>query len=490
MLSAMAAHTAMTVLMSVAPLSLTSVEKQTPLWISPLVIQIHVVFMHLPSLVTSKLIGRFGSRQVVLFGMIIASCGALLYIGDTSIFIAISLAVLGLGWNFCFVGATTTLASTYNAEEKFTAQALNDTVVFGTSAVMTLLAGPMQHVAGGATPLAIGFGAILVIFSLAEAIYLAKGAFKGLRSRRVVKDLLMIQNCSKKIDEQATVCSKQSHSYINLSFHQQLPKIDPEIFDSGTAVQQVIKHFGTKLQATHSSIVSSENQSNISTLVTMTPIANSNRVLHLEFSNMENRDSAYEWLKTHGDQIDILLGTLLKNVAKDRENHTSIENESSSQRNSDSINSVLMGIADLFEKKLIKRSYGKKSIVDVWDSEGRRSFMQACQPYVELGKPILFVLPAFPFKSGNQRTKVISALPDMGEKLALQRLDNFLTSVRQIYEPGAKLIIFSDGRVYCDLMGISDETATKFKVSLKLFLIEIFNHFILVYLLFYKFFFV
>ena len=50
-----------------------------------------------------------------------------------------------------------------------------------------------------------------------------------------------------------------------------------------------------------------------------------------------------------------------------------------------------------------------------------------------------------------------TVLPDLGERLALIRLDEFLISVNKLYAPGAHLVIFSDGRIYCDIPGVSDE---------------------------------
>lgn len=158
--------------------------------------------MHLPSLLTSKLIANCGSRDVVLFGIIISAIGAFLYVGDTYAFVAASLAVLALGWNFTFVGATTTLVSTCNATEQFAAQALNETVVFGISAVMMLLAGNLLQAGGDAVPLAIGSGAILAALSLADAIYLAIETFKDLRCRRIMSlDQREAESGRKKIDE-------------------------------------------------------------------------------------------------------------------------------------------------------------------------------------------------------------------------------------------------------------------------------------------------
>jgi MFS family permease len=59
-----------------------------------------------------------------------------------------ALVLLGVGWNFLYVGGTTMLTYTYTLEERFRAQAVNEFLVFGTSATASLLAGTILHYAG------------------------------------------------------------------------------------------------------------------------------------------------------------------------------------------------------------------------------------------------------------------------------------------------------------------------------------------------------
>lgn len=61
----------------------------------------------------------------------------------------------------------------------------------------------------------------------------------------------------------------------------------------------------------------------------------------------------------------------------------------------------------------------------------------------------------------------MTILPDMGEKLSLIRLNEFLTSVQTLYHPGANVVIFSDGRVYCDVAGVGDEVVDAYKAALR-----------------------
>lgn len=70
--------------------------------------------------------------------------------------------------------------------------------------------------------------------------------------------------------------------------------------------------------------------------------------------------------------------------------------------------------------------------------------------------PIRFVVPAFPAKSPN-RKKVIGSLPDLGEELALQHLQRMCSEIARLYEPGASIMICSDGHVFADLVGLTDQ---------------------------------
>lgn len=63
-------------------------------------------------------------------------------------------------------------------------------------------------------------------------------------------------------------------------------------------------------------------------------------------------------------------------------------------------------------------------------------------------QPILMCLPAFPFKSPNTSSKVLGTLPDKAEEFALAHLNGLCSAIKDIYNPGARLMIISDGLVY------------------------------------------
>ncbi|KAH7121510.1 Pyoverdine/dityrosine biosynthesis protein-domain-containing protein [Dactylonectria macrodidyma] len=76
--------------------------------------------------------------------------------------------------------------------------------------------------------------------------------------------------------------------------------------------------------------------------------------------------------------------------------------------------------------------------------------------HVKDDKPIKLCIPAFPFKSPNTEVKVLGKLPDKAEEFALAHLNGLCAGIQDIYPPGAKLIIISDGIVYNDLLGVPD----------------------------------
>ena len=77
-------------------------------------------------------------------------------------------------------------------------------------------------------------------------------------------------------------------------------------------------------------------------------------------------------------------------------------------------------------------------------------------------QPITFVLPAFPGKSPNLG-KVLGPLPDRAEQCALEFLGQLGEQIREIYSPGAEIILCSDGRVFSDAVGMRDEDITAYQ---------------------------
>ncbi|KAK4061987.1 uncharacterized protein Triagg1_10150 [Trichoderma aggressivum f. europaeum] len=98
---------------------------------------------------------------------------------------------------------------------------------------------------------------------------------------------------------------------------------------------------------------------------------------------------------------------------------------------------------------------------------GRAKFVPRVQKYVDGNAPIELVLPGFPWKSVNKAEKVLGALPDLGEELALGRLQNVCKDIQEVYAPGAYVTIISDGLVYSDLMGMSSEEIFEYGLNVR-----------------------
>ena len=112
-------------------------------------IQWHVLAMFVPSFFTGKLIARFGKRPITALGLLmIGAAGALALKGLDIFHFWGSLILLGVGWNFGFIGATALLTECYRPSERAKVQALNDFLVFGTVAVASFGSGQLLHSAG------------------------------------------------------------------------------------------------------------------------------------------------------------------------------------------------------------------------------------------------------------------------------------------------------------------------------------------------------
>jgi MFS family permease len=109
-----------------------------------LVIQWHVVGMYAPGFFTGSLIKRFGLSNVILAGVLVMACGAVVSLnGNTVAHFVTALALIGLGWNFMYTGGTTLLTESYTPAEKARTQGANDFAVFATMAVSSFGSGAL-----------------------------------------------------------------------------------------------------------------------------------------------------------------------------------------------------------------------------------------------------------------------------------------------------------------------------------------------------------
>ena len=114
------------------------------------VVTSHVLAMYVPSFFTGHLIARFGVEKVVGAGLVIlAGAGAVALQGVDLGNFFIALILLGVGWNFGFIGATTMLAGAHEAHERGRMQGLNDLLVFGGVTVASVASGGLMNCSGG-----------------------------------------------------------------------------------------------------------------------------------------------------------------------------------------------------------------------------------------------------------------------------------------------------------------------------------------------------
>ena len=119
----------------------------------------HVLAMFAPSFFTGHLIARFGATRIVMLGLVILGCsGAVALSGVQLEHFYLAMILLGLGWNFGYIGATSMLTRAYRPEERERVQGLNDALVFGGVFVASLSSGGLMNCMGGSA--AAGWSAV------------------------------------------------------------------------------------------------------------------------------------------------------------------------------------------------------------------------------------------------------------------------------------------------------------------------------------------
>jgi len=128
-------------------------------------IEMHVIAMYAPSFFTGRLIARFGEDKLVMAGLTLTALAAAAAMSGLSInHFWLSLVLLGVGWNFGFLGASAMVLKSHSPEEGPKVQSINDFVVFGTMAVGSFLSGSLLSHYGW------GVVAALVLVPVALAI--------------------------------------------------------------------------------------------------------------------------------------------------------------------------------------------------------------------------------------------------------------------------------------------------------------------------------
>ncbi len=142
--SATVGYSVMVLLMTATPLEM--MHQHHDFGEVAFVIQWHVLGMFVPSFFTGHLINRFGVQRIILSGVVLMLASVAININGSSVnHFWMALMMLGVGWNFMFIGGTSLLSETYRSEEVAKAQAFNDFVVFTLAAISSFAAGALLH---------------------------------------------------------------------------------------------------------------------------------------------------------------------------------------------------------------------------------------------------------------------------------------------------------------------------------------------------------
>ncbi len=168
-LSGMVGYGVMNLLMTATPLAMKSCEH--PFSDAAFVIQWHVVAMFAPSFFTGSLIKRFGVRSILFTGVLMSlGCVAIALSGVDVMHFWIALMLVGVGWNFMYLGGTTLLTETHAPSEKAKVQGANDMAIFITMAISSASSGWLFSARGWEI---MNYGAVpfLVVTGLAILFY-------------------------------------------------------------------------------------------------------------------------------------------------------------------------------------------------------------------------------------------------------------------------------------------------------------------------------
>jgi MFS family permease len=148
MIVAMVSYALMNLVMTSTPLAMVGCGFSTPQAAD--VVSGHVLAMFAPSFFTGALIARFGVERMISAGLLIlAAAGAVALSGISLAHFSVAMVLLGLGWNFAFIGATAMLTAAHSPEEGGRVQGMNDFAVFGLVAIASLASGGLMNCSGG-----------------------------------------------------------------------------------------------------------------------------------------------------------------------------------------------------------------------------------------------------------------------------------------------------------------------------------------------------
>ena len=166
-LCAMIAYGTMNLLMTSTPLAMN--QRDMTFGATAIVIQWHIVGMFAPSFFTGRLIYRFGVLKIMFVGaVVLIGCAVVALSGQLYSHFVVGLVMLGIGWNFLYIGGTTLITEVYLPAEKGVIQGINEFMVFSATAFTALSSGYWHHTLGWETlnrytiPV-VGFAAAIIV---------------------------------------------------------------------------------------------------------------------------------------------------------------------------------------------------------------------------------------------------------------------------------------------------------------------------------------
>jgi predicted MFS family arabinose efflux permease len=160
-----ASYAMMNMIMTAAPLAMVMCNHSVT--DATLGLQWHVLGMYAPSFVTGTLIARFGIERIMGLGLAIIIVAAAVGIAGISLWhFWLGLALLGIGWNFAFIGATTMVTQCHRPNERNKVQAFNDFLVFGSMAIGSFSSGALLVRFGWSTVNEVVFPVVLAAAAL------------------------------------------------------------------------------------------------------------------------------------------------------------------------------------------------------------------------------------------------------------------------------------------------------------------------------------
>lgn len=163
--AALVSYGLMSLMMTAAPVAMIACGHSVGL--AALGIQWHVLAMYGPSFVTGRLIARFGAERVTAAGLVLIAAAAAVALTGLAVWqFWGALVLLGIGWNFSFIGATSLVTECYRPEERARVQAANDFLVFGSVAVASFSSGRLLDAGGWTAVNGLVFAPVALVLAL------------------------------------------------------------------------------------------------------------------------------------------------------------------------------------------------------------------------------------------------------------------------------------------------------------------------------------